>query len=67
MHIFFPGSRYAEDQGFLLYPTVQVWAEHDPAFQLKTLWTSAGARPTTVTLENIVDPQYVLALLLFRQ
>ena len=43
---------YAEDQNFLLYPTVQVWAENDPLFAVKTLW--AGSRPSSsfaVTLE----------------
>ena len=42
--------------GYLLYPTVQVWVEADPAFSVKTLW--AGHGDTTVTIENIVDPQY---------
>ena len=51
---------YAEDQGFLLYPTVQFWVERDPAFAVKTLWTSNRRKTQAfaVTVENIVDPQY---------
>ena len=51
---------YAAAEGFLLYPTVQVWAEKDPDFAIKTLWVSEAPADTTVTLENIVAPQCVL-------
>jgi hypothetical protein len=51
---------YAAAEGFLLYPTVQVWAEKDPAFAVKTLWASEGPADTTVTLENIVPPECAL-------
>ena len=51
---------YGEQQGFLLYPTVQLWVERDPAFALHTLWAGAIDRRHSfaVTLENIVAPQY---------
>jgi hypothetical protein len=50
---------YGEQQGFLLYPTVQLWVERDPAFALHTLWAGGvGGSSFAVTLENIVAPQY---------
>ena len=48
---------YASDQGFQLYPAVQFWIPRSDESNATTVWQSGGGT-TTITLENIVDPQY---------
>lgn len=47
---------YASDQGFGLYPLIQFWVT--PLVQTTVLFASPSAASTTITLENLVDPQY---------
>ena len=49
---------YAADQGFQLYPTVQFWIPRSDESNATTVWQASGGKTTTITLENIVDPQY---------
>lgn len=49
---------YISDQNFMMFPEVQFWVRGGGGNQTTDLFLGNNAGPRTVTLENIVDPQY---------
>ena len=50
---------YISDQGFMMFPEVQFWVRGGGSNQTTDLFLGRKSA-RTVTLENIVDPQYLL-------